>query len=288
MLYPQTTLNCNGTLLDLKNPIVMGILNLTPDSFYDGGKFNNERTILLQVEKMLSEGASIIDIGGMSSRPGAEMISEQEELSRVIPIIQLIKKKFPNTIISIDTFRSKIVTEAIPAGASIINDISAGSIDDKLFETVAQYKVPYILMHMQGTPQTMQNDPQYDDLIPNIMDFFVAKIEQLRKLGVMDIVLDLGFGFGKTLDQNYELLKKMHVFKLFDLIVLAGISRKSMVYNYLNTSAKDALNGTTTLHVIALQQGAKILRAHDVKEAMETIKLWQKIEDKPTSDQSNI
>lgn len=257
----------------------MGILNLTPDSFYDGGKYNNERTILMQVERMLNEGATIIDIGGMSSRPGAAMISEEEELSRVIPIVNLVHQKFPQAVISVDTFRSKVVEESIAAGTSIINDISAGNLDETLFKTVAKYNVPYILMHMQGTPDNMQNQPHYDALIPDIMDFFVQKIAVLQDLGIMDIIIDLGFGFGKTLDDNYQLLKKMHVFKIFDLIILAGISRKSMIYKHLGSTAKEALNGTTALHMIALQQGAKILRAHDVKEAVETINLWQKLEE---------
>jgi len=277
MLHPQTTLNCNGQLLDLTDPIVMGILNVTPDSFYDGGKYENENVMLQQVEQMISDGASIIDVGGMSSRPGAEIIDEAEELLRVLPIIEKIKQKFPQTIISIDTVRSAVAIKSIKAGASIINDISAGSIDENMFPTVAKLGVPYILMHMQGKPKDMQQNPDYQDVAIEVLDFFIKKVGELRALGVKDIILDPGFGFGKTIEHNYHLLKKITIFKILDLSLLIGISRKSMIYKVLNNSPQDALNGTTVLNTMALERGAKILRVHDVKEAMETIILWKQL-----------
>ena len=252
----------------------MGILNVTPDSFYDGGKYQGLDGQLHQVEKMLKEGATFIDIGGMSSRPGAGIIDEKEELERVLPAIEKINKTFPEAILSIDTLRSYVAKQAIEAGASIINDISAGRIDPQMYETVAELGTPYILMHMQGTPQQMQQNPTYKNVALEILDFFIAEIGKLRSLGVKDIIVDPGFGFGKTVDHNYELLQKMHVFKMLEVPILAGISRKSMICKVLKVSPTNALNGTTALHVIALQQGAKILRAHDVKEAMECIRLF--------------
>lgn len=275
MLDQQQTINCKGTLLSLEKPLVMGILNVTPDSFYDGGEYTNDIAILNQVEKMLIEGASIIDIGGMSSRPSAHIIDTNMELKRVIPVIRAIEKHFPDTLLSIDTVRAKVAKEAVVAGACIVNDISAGKLDAAMYSTVADLQVPYILMHMQGTPSTMQIAPAYDDIITEVLDFFIVEVGKLRALGLKDIVLDVGFGFGKSIEHNYELLKKMHAFGILDLPVLAGISRKSMVYKLLETSPEYALNGTTALHMIALQQGAKILRVHDVKEAVETIKLWE-------------
>lgn len=280
MLFPHSTLNCNGQLLSLEHPLVMGILNLTPDSFFDGGQYVNESSILAQAEKMLADGAKIIDIGGMSSRPGAEIISVAEELKRVIHPISLIHQAFPQAIISIDTIRSKVAIEAVAAGASIINDISAGTLDPDFYPTVAQLNVPYILMHMQGKPKNMQAQPAYEkDIALAILDFFILEVGKLRKLGVKDIILDPGFGFGKTIDHNYQLLNKLHIFQLLDLPMLAGISRKSMIYKFLDTSPAEALNGTTALNMIALQQGAKILRVHDVKEALETIQLFQKLKE---------
>ena len=278
MLHPKTTLNCKGKLLDLSQPIVMGVLNVTPDSFYDGGKYENVKALLQQVEKMISAGASIIDVGGMSSRPGAEIIDEAEELRRVLPIIKSIHSKFPQTIISIDTVRSVVARESVANGASIINDISAGSIDENLFATVAELDVPYILMHMQGKPKDMQQSPDYQDVTQVVLDFFIDKIGKLRSLGVKDIVLDVGFGFGKTIEHNYQLLQKLAIFQILDLPLLAGVSRKSMIYKVLEISAKEALNGTTVLNTIALERGAKILRVHDVAEAMQTIKLWQTLQ----------
>jgi dihydropteroate synthase len=269
MLHPKSTLNCNGQLIDLSEPIIMGVLNVTPDSFFDGGKYENVKALLQQVGKMISAGAMIIDVGGMSSRPGAEIINVSEELSRVIPIIEQIKEHFPAIIISIDTVRSEVARQSVAAGASIINDISAGSIDDQMFETVAELNVPYILMHMQGKPEDMQQDPDYQDVTKNVLDFFIEKIGELRALGVKDIILDPGFGFGKTIQHNYQLLQNFAIFKILDLSLLAGISRKSMIYKVLGSTPEEALNGTTVLNTLALERGAKILRVHDVKEAEE-------------------
>jgi len=274
MLNQQTTINCGGKLIDLSEPTIMGILNVTPDSFYDGGQLENEQAILFKAEKMLRDGATFLDIGGMSSRPGAEVIDLEEELKRVIPAIKIVSKNFPNALISVDTVQGKVAYEAIANGAHIINDISAGQIDEKMYETVADLQVPYILMHMQGQPKTMQVNPNYDDIVHDVLDFFVGEIEDLRDLGVKDIFIDPGFGFGKTIDHNYEILRKMHVFQMLGVPVLAGLSRKSMIYKVLGNEPKEALNGTTALHIVALQQGAKILRVHDVKEAKECVTLF--------------
>ena len=271
------SINCKGTLIDLNTPKVMGILNLTPDSFYDGGKYKSEKEILLQIDKMLKEGATFIDIGAYSSRPGASHISEEEELSRILPVLETTLKKFPDILISMDTFRSNIAKTAVEMGAAMINDISAGGLDPKMFETIAALQVPYIMMHMQGTPQNMQENIHYDDLIKDIIYYFSKKIRRLRSLGVNDLIVDLGFGFSKTLDQNYELLKNLNLFKNLDLPILTGISRKSMLYKPLGLTAEKALNATTVAHTIALQQGTNILRVHDVKEAVETIKILEKI-----------
>lgn len=277
MLQQHLTLNCGGKLLSLDPPIVMGILNLTPDSFFDGGQYESKNDILAKAEKMLSEGADILDLGAMSSRPGADEISEQEELDRLLPAIEAILKKFPDSTISVDTYRSQVARQAITAGATMINDISGGQLDDQMFETVGELGVPYVLMHMKGTPQNMQKNPVYEDVALEVLDFFIEKTQQLRSYGAKDIILDPGFGFGKTIDHNYELLRKLHVFKILDWPILAGISRKSMIYKFLETTPQKALNGTSVLHYEALQQGAKILRVHDVKEAKETVKLWGKL-----------
>lgn len=273
----KTSLNCNGTLLDLASPVVMGILNVTPDSFYDGGRFHSDKSVLKQVEKMLNEGASLIDIGGMSSRPGAVFVSEKEEIERVIPCVKLLKKEFPKALISIDTWRSEVAKASVENGANLINDISGGQFDEKLFETIARLKVPFVLMHIKGSPEKMQENPTYSDVKEEILKYFIAKIEILTNLGVNDILLDVGFGFGKTLDHNYEILQNLHAFNILGLPQLVGISRKSMVYNFLKIDAEDALNGTSVLHFAALEQGAKVLRVHDVKEAIETIKLFEKL-----------
>ena len=267
------TINCKGTLIDLASPKVMGILNITPDSFYDGGKYKDEVAILNQVDKMLTEGATFIDVGAYSSRPGAAHISEEEELKRILPVIDLLLKNFPEIILSIDTFRSKIAKETINAGAAIINDISGGTMDDNMFSTVANLQVPYILMHMLGTPQNMQQNPVYDDVVKDIISFFAKQIFELHQLQLNDIIIDMGFGFGKTIAHNYQILKDLRLFKSLDAPILAGISRKSMLYKTLDISAQEALNATTSANTIALLNGANILRVHDVKEAVEAVKI---------------
>lgn len=272
-----STLNIKGKLVDLSTPVVMGILNITPDSFFEGSRFTTESKILTQTEKMLSEGATFIDVGGYSSRPGADDISVDEECSRVLKAVSLIVKKFPSTHISIDTFRSEVARQAVQEGASIINDISAGELDPKMFETVASLNVPYIAMHMRGTPQTMKGLISYNNLVKEVMEYFIEKINRLKALGINDIIIDPGFGFAKTIDQNFELLAQFDYFKNLGRPILAGLSRKSMIWKTLNTTAAEALNGTSALNMAALQKGASILRVHDVKEAMEVIKLHSKL-----------
>lgn len=273
----KKTLNVGGKLIDLSETKVMGILNITPDSFYEGSRFQSEKEILLQTEKMLLEGADFLDIGAYSSRPGAIDISESEEIERLIPVVKLISKNFPDAMISVDTFRAHVAEKAIDAGAHIINDISGGEMDENMFSTVGKLKVPYILMHMKGTPQTMVHENQYDDLILDISYYFSSKIELLKSFGVHDIILDPGFGFAKNIDQNYQLLNSLKTFQLLGYPVLAGLSRKSMIWKKLKILPENALNGTTVLNTIALQNGASILRVHDVKEAKECIKLLELI-----------
>lgn len=275
MIPTRLTINCKGQLLSLHEPVVMGILNLTPDSFYDGGKYPDMAAIADQAGSMLSEGAAIIDVGGMSSRPGAAIISSAEEKSRVLPAIEHLAASYPGIIISIDTVHADVAEAAVAAGASIINDISAGRIDPAMYTTVARLGVPYILMHMRGQPETMQSYTDYDDLVLEVLDFMIAEVGKLTKLGVRDIMLDPGFGFGKTVEQNYRLLRQLPVFATLPYPVLAGLSRKSMIYKPLGISPKEALNGTTALHMAALSGGARLLRVHDVREAKETIRLWQ-------------
>ena len=255
----------------------MGILNVTPDSFYDGGRFTHIEKIHAQLEKMVNEGATIIDIGGASTRPGAEPVAPEEELKRILPVIELTKKHFPEIIISVDTFHSSVARESIGAGAHIINDISGGQSDVKMFVTIAELDVPYILMHSKGTPQTMSKLNQYNDLTLDILDFFIERIGKLRALGVKDIIIDAGFGFAKNIEQNFKLLKSLKTFKILDVPILAGLSRKSMIWRTLNIPPEEALNGTTALNMIALQNGADILRVHDVKEAVQTINLFKAI-----------
>ena len=269
------TINCKGQLVDLVAPKVMGILNITPDSFYDGGHYKDKSSILNRVETMLLEGASFIDIGGYSSRPGADDVSETEELQRVIPVVDLILKHFPKTIISIDTFRSNVAKQSVHAGAAMINDISAGLMDKEMMATIGQLGVPYIMMHMRGTPKTMQSKTKYDDLLKAINLYFAKRIAQAHANKVNDIIIDPGFGFAKTIDQNYELLNNLELLHIVDKPVLAGISRKSMIYKAIDSTSENALNGTTALHMVALQKGAKILRVHDVKEAIECITLFK-------------
>ena len=255
----------------------MGILNLTPDSFYDGGAYLNDIDILKQVEKMLNEGASFIDIGAYSSRPNAEHISEDEELKRLIPQIKNIVKAFPEALLSIDTFRSKVAKESVETGACIINDISGGSLDANMFKTIGELQVPYILMHLKGTPQNMQQNPTYDNVVRDLLNYFSEKILLLKKEKVNDIIVDVGFGFSKTMDHNYSLLKNLAQFKILDTPILTGVSRKSMLYKLLDSNAKNALNATTVANTIALQNGTNILRVHDVKEALETVKIVEQV-----------
>jgi len=271
-------INCKGKLIDLSTPKVMGILNVTPDSFFDGGKYNNETAILNQVETMLSHGATFIDIGGYSSRPNADDVSETEELNRVIPIIELILKDFPETLISIDTFRSHVAKKSIEAGAALINDISAGKLDNNMLTTVGKLAVPYIMMHMRGTPKTMQQHTQYNDLTKEIISYFADRITEAHKAKINDLIIDPGFGFAKTTEQNFVLLNTLELLQLIDQPILAGVSRKSMIYKTLNSTSENALNGTTALHMVALQKGAKILRVHDVKEASECITLYNQLQ----------
>ena len=269
------TLNCNGKLIDLNTPKVMGILNVTPDSFYDGGKFKNDKSILIQVEKLLNEGATFVDIGAYSSRPGADYVSEEQELKRLIPIVSLVIEAFPDACLSIDSFRSRVLKESVNAGAAMSNDISAGQLDPLMLETVGKLAVPYIMMHMRGTPQTMQQMTNYSDIIKEIYRYFSERIEEAKKQHIKDLILDLGFGFSKTTEQNFKLLNTLDFYTNLNHPILAGVSRKSMIYKTLNTTAEKALNGSSALHMVALEKGAKLLRVHDVKEAVECIKLYR-------------
>lgn len=271
-------LQSRGQLLDLSQPIVMGILNTTPDSFFDGGRYQQEIAILKRAEQILEEGGKIIDIGGYSTRPGADDISEEEELQRVVPIIEKISQEFPEAWLSIDTFRSKVAKESVEAGANLINDISGGNADEKMFETVANLDVPYILMHSRGNPQTMKNLATYEDVTLEVIRELEPKLEKLRKLKVKDVIIDPGFGFAKNIQQNFELFSNLEAFEIFQLPLLVGISRKSMIYKTLQQeNPQEALNGTTVLNTLALQKGANILRVHDVREAREIIELRQRI-----------
>lgn len=270
----KRTLNLSGTIVELSSPLVMGILNITPDSFYEGGRHTSDTDILKRCENILSEGGSIIDIGAYSSRPGAEHISQEEELNRLLPALTLVRKEFPDALISVDTFRSAVANAVVKDfGVNIINDISAGDLDELMFETVASVKVPYIMMHMKGNPQTMQQQANYTNLIKDILRYFSIKVEKARKAGIHDIIIDPGFGFGKTQEQNYQLLARLNEFRIFELPVLVGISRKSMVYKLLETTADNALAGTIALNTLAILNGADILRVHDVKEAIDTVKI---------------
>lgn len=273
------TINCKGKLINLESPKIMGILNVTPDSFYDGGRFTEEASMLRQVEKMLEEGATFIDLGAYSSRPGAKDISEEEELRRIEPMVTSILNRFPEILLSIDTFRSSVARNCLEAGVSIINDISGGDLDPGMMKTMSEFRAPYIMMHMKGTPQTMTENTSYIDLITDIRFALSEKIEKARKLKINDIILDPGFGFSKTLSQNFKILKHLDLFNVFEVPVLVGLSRKSMIYKTLETDAEGALNGTTALHMYALKQGASILRVHDVKEAMECIRLFNEIKE---------
>ncbi len=271
------TINCKGQLIDLSSPKVMGVLNVTPDSFYDGGKYKDETTLLKQVERMLNDGATFIDIGAYSSKPNAAEVSSSEELKRILPMVTLILKHFPDTLLSIDTFRSHIAEACVTAGAALVNDISAGLLDANMLPTIAKLQVPYIMMHMRGTPQTMQSLTDYEDLVKDILFYFSKRITAARDLGIIDVIVDPGFGFAKTADQNFELLNALDLFKITKKPFLVGVSRKSMIYKTLNITPQEALNGTTVLHTIGLQKGASILRVHDVKEAVECIALLDRL-----------
>lgn len=271
------SINCKGTLIELSTPRVMGILNLTPDSFYDGGNYKNEADVLTKTEQMLTEGATFIDVGAYSSRPDAQHISEEEELCRITPIIELLVKEFPDIILSIDTFRSKVAKETVNAGAAMINDISGGNLDEHMMKCVAELQVPYILMHMKGTPQSMKNENKYKNMLQEILFYFSEKIKTARDLGINDLILDPGFGFAKNIPQNFELMNQLELFKNLDHPFLVGISRKSFIYKSLQTTPQGALNGTSMLHTVSLMKGASILRVHDVKEAVECVKLYQQL-----------
>ena len=278
-LFPQKyTFQIKGRVYSLDKPKIMGILNLTPDSFFEGSRVRlEEKMILNTAEKMISEGADFLDIGGYSTRPGALDISMEEEVQRVAPGISLIKREFPETLISVDTFRSGVAKHAVESGADLINDISAGNLDSQMLATVAKLDIPYIAMHTRGTPQTMQEETIYQDLIPEILSYFSQKLEQFRKLGIKDVIIDPGFGFAKTREQNFQLLRDLKRFNALGLPILAGVSRKSMIYKTLQISPSEALNGTTALNMFALSQGANILRVHDVKEAKETVTLFEQL-----------
>lgn len=278
MLHPHLTINCRGRLLELSTPIVMGILNVNQDSFYAGSRLSEKSELLKRAEQMLREGAGLLDVGGMSSRPGAEIIPQEEELQRIIPAIEALHVAFPEALISVDTIRAKVAREAVAAGAVMVNDISAGRFDEDLYPTVAELQVPYVLMHMQRRPETMQQEPSYENVVLEVLDFLTTELARLRALGVKDVLIDPGFGFGKTVGHNYQLLRSLHTFQIPGVPILVGISRKSMICKVLRVNPPDALNGTSVLHLAALQQGARVLRVHDVQPAMEVIRLWQQME----------
>ncbi len=275
ILRPQRTLDCKGKLVQLDTPVVMGILNVTPDSFYDGGQHLGVDAALRRCEQMLEEGATFIDVGGMSSRPGAPICEEEEERRRVLPVLEALSRAFPEALLSVDTIRSGVARAAVEVGACLVNDISAGRFDEAMYATVAELGVPYVLMHMQGTPADMQKNPHYENVVREVLDFFIREVDRLQGAGVVDVILDPGFGFGKTVEHNYSLLKHLSDFHMLEKPLLVGISRKSMICRVLEVRPAEALNGTTALHMAALLQGASILRVHDVKEAMQTIRLWQ-------------
>ena len=277
-LKRNSTLHLGEKEVDLSIPVVAGIVNITPDSFFDGGKMEDEATMLKAVEKMVTDGAGIIDVGAVSTRPGSKTVSTKEELTRLLPAVQAINKAFPDVVLSVDTFRSWVAVRVIDeVGPIIINDISGGSLDSNMFETIAKLQVPYILSHIKGTPLNMQEDPQYDDLTREVAQYFAERVKKLNKLGVKEVILDPGFGFGKTLDHNYELLNKLDAFKVYQLPVMVGLSRKSMIWKALDAKPETALNGTTVANTLALMGGADILRVHDVKEAVEAVKIFCEI-----------
>lgn len=273
-LKRKSTINLGGRIIDLAQPVVMGIINVTPDSFFDGGKYKTEKKVLKRAEEILAQGGSIIDIGAVSTQPGKEGISTKEEIDRLLPAVKAIKKEFPEAAVSIDTYRSWVALKIIEdCGPCIVNDVTGGNFDDHMFETIGKLGVPYILMHMLGTPLKMQENPEYEDIIRDISMFFTERVKQLTKAGVKDVVIDPGFGFGKTLDNNYELLNRLDSFKVFQLPLLVGVSRKSMIYKLLATNPEEALNGTSVVNTLALMGGADILRVHDVREAVEAVRI---------------
>ena len=274
LLFQMFTLNCKGKILSTEKSLVMGIINVTPDSFYKGHLNEGTEAILKLAGKMIEDGADILDIGGQSSQPGSERIPVQEELERVIPVIKLIRQQYKEVILSVDTYYSLVAENAVKEGVSIVNDISAGEMDKQMIETVASLQVPYICMHMKGTPDTMQQNISYKDVVKEVLDFFIQKIDQCKQAGINDIIIDPGFGFGKTAEHNFQLLRNLQIFKMLDKPILAGLSRKSTVYKTLNISVEEALNGTTVLNTLALNNGADILRVHDVKEAREAVTLF--------------
>lgn len=271
------SLNCKGKLLVIDKPLVMGIINITPDSFYEGSRLQTNESVLAQATKMIHDGADIIDVGGQSTRPGSERISVKEELQRVLPAIEIILKNFPEIIISVDTYQSAVAKDSVNAGASIVNDISAGNLDKDMISAVAGLQVPYICMHMKGTPQYMQQHPTYENVTREVLDFFILKTVECRRAGINDVIIDPGFGFGKTISHNFTLLKELSAFKMLDKPIMAGLSRKSTIYKTLGVTAEEALNGTTVLNTLALQNGANILRVHDVKEAKEVVTLLSRL-----------
>lgn len=270
-------INCKGRLIDFETPRVMGILNVTPDSFYDGGQRKTTIEFLLHTEKMLKEGASFIDVGAYSSRPGADDISEEEELQRMLPVVESLIKNFPDILLSVDTFRSRVAKEAVEAGAAMVNDISAGKLDEQMMPTIGRLQVPYILMHMKGNPKTMKDQNQYDDLVQDVLFYFSERISKAREHGINDLIIDPGFGFSKNIPQNFNLLSQLELFKNLDLPILSALSRKSLIYRTFDTTPEEALNGTTVLNTVALLKGANIIRVHDVKEAMECVKLVERL-----------
>lgn len=277
-LKRKSTINLNGRILDLTKPVVMGIINVTPDSFFDGGKYKTEKKVLKRAEEILEQGGEVIDIGAVSTQPGSEGISTKEEIDRLLPAVTAVKKAFPDAFISIDTYRSWVALKIIEdCGPCMVNDVSGGNFDVHMFDTVGKLGVPYILMHMQGTPLKMQEDPQYDDIIRDISLFFTDRVKKLTRAGVKDIIIDPGFGFGKNLEHNYQLLNRLDSFKVFQLPLLVGVSRKSMIYKLLNSTPEEALNGTSIVNTMALLGGADILRVHDVKEAVEAVKILNMI-----------
>ena len=283
MIHPKITLNLCGSLLVLENPVVMAVININTDSFYEKSRFTERGGILKQAETHLREGATFLDIGGMSSRPGAPISNAKEEVEKIVPVIKSLKKEFPDAFISIDTVHSAVASAAYQEGAVLVNDISAGAIDPDMFPFLAKTNIPYVLMHLKGVPRNMQDNTNYKDVSLDVLDFLILKYQALKELGVKDIIIDPGFGFGKDVAQNYELLQNLSIFKILECPLMVGLSRKSMIYKVIDGTPEDALHGTTALHFFALQQGALILRAHDVKPAIDTIRVWKALENAKTN-----